>query len=265
MSNRIRRVARRVRSLRHGWKPFYRRCGMHRLDHPVQASGSVPVIDARIIISHAHRMLFVRVPKCANTTILNTLWLCETGREPGDLEAMNDEERVELQRKKNMKRVFTSPSRLNGKETERVFAEYTKAIMVRNPFTRLASAYLYEIHDKEKARRYGLSPSLSFASFCDYLRDGGLHADIHWMPQSHICPLMPDQLDFIGHMENLAEDMSRLTRRVYNKPANLVSRQHHATNAQDHVDRLYSPRERALVVEELYPDDFTRFGYDPEG
>ncbi len=263
MSYGVQKLARGIRSLRYGWTPFYRRCGLHQLDHPVQATASVPMIDARIIVSHANRMLFVRVPKCANTTILNTLWLCETKQKLEEMGRLGEHIRKQLQRKKNMKGVFVPPSRLSKEETNRVFAEYTKAIVVRHPFTRLASAYLYEIHGKEKARRYGLSPTLSFAGFCDYLRDGGLHADIHWMPQTDICPIKPSQLDFIGFMENLSEDMTRLTMKVYGQPAPIASRRNHATNAKEHVAQLYSQRERRMVVEELYAGDFTGFGFDP--
>ncbi|MDF1614765.1 sulfotransferase family protein [Desulfurivibrio dismutans] len=263
MQTAIQKLSRHIRSFRYSWKPFYRHCGLNHSDHPVHASADVPTIDARIAISHQHRFLFVRIPKCANTTILTTLWLCESGTSSDVIETMDPRERKLLLRKPNMMKLFTRPSSLSRNDTREVLKNYCKAVIVRNPHSRLASAYLYKIRKGPTTQRLGLPKNLSFAGFCDYLHDGGLHADIHWMPQSHICPLPPEELNFIGKMENLAEDLPRLTRIVYGRSARIFTRQHHATQANKHLHELYGKYEKQRVAE-LYAKDFAFFDYDPE-
>lgn len=256
-------LSRVFQSFRYSCKPFYRRCALRRANRPIYSSANIPTIDSRIMVSHKHQYLFVRVPKCANTTILNTLWILEDDTLPEEAEKMSPESRQSLMRKQDMKKIFTTPSRLKKQEVDIVFGNYTKAIFVRNPFNRLASAYLYSIKDKEKSYRYGLTPNTSFAGFCDYLNDGGLYADIHWIPQSDICPLEPQQMDFIGYFETLSIDIRRLTSQLYNRSGKMAIRQHHKTSADCYVEELYTNRERRLVAETLYPNDFC-FGYSPE-
>ncbi len=251
-----------VRSLRYGYRPFYRHYGLHRMSHPVQATSDVPTIDARIPVSHAHRYLFIRVPKCANTTILTTLWLCEKGMKLSDLEAMDEKKRNSLMiRKQAMMDLFDRPSRLSRAVARAALTDYRKAIIVRNPYGRVVSAYLHKIRgNKMLAQEFGLPPGLSFAGFCDFLADGGLHADIHWMPHSRICPVPPDELDFIGHMETLGDDLERLTQLLYGCSAPVMARMSHATRADTVAHEFCGPRERQLLGE-LYAGDFEGFGY----
>ncbi len=255
------------RKLRANWRsgrtarrPFYRQCGLIARRHPAYLSASARTIDSRVFVSHDHRYLFVRVPKCANTTILSTLGLLERGHDAADLAAMDEGERQKVLRKRNMKLEFVRPSELDGATAKKVLAEYRKCIFVRNPFTRLASAYLHKVRSGDYADHRGLSADMSFASFCDYLADGGLHDNIHWFPQTSICPLSPAELDFVGRFENLADDLQALTRLIYGVSADAVTTKHRPTHAADHVRALYTEREMRLVAE-LYADDFSGFDY----
>lgn len=255
-------LSRRFKSFRFSRRPFYRRTGRYHRAHPVRRSASVHVVDGRTVISDAHRYLFVRIPKCANTTILTTLWLCENGYRAEDLERFSDDERRDLLRKQAMKTRFQRPSRLDHHQAAEVLEGYTKCIFVRNPFTRLASAYLYKfVRGKgDVGGRLGLGPAPSFGRFCDFLADGGLYVDIHWMPQAHLCPVPTHALDFVGRMEALGEDLDRLTQHLYGVAAPLLTRQHHATQAETHLRELYGTREIERV-QHLYADDFEAFAY----
>lgn len=182
---------------------------------------------------------------------------------PEDLASLPAQEQKKMMRKQNMMQLFSRPSELSSSAAQTVLKKYCKAVIVRNPFSRAASAYLHKFRNGNAAQKFGLPSNLSFAGFCDYLRDGGLHDDIHWMPQSHICPLPPGTMDFIGKMENLAIDLPRLTNIVYGRSATIFTRQHHTTQANNHLRELYGTHEKRRVAE-LYAEDFTCFGYQPD-
>ena len=256
-------TSQRFKSLRYGLHPFYRRSGVYSLRHPVQRTASLPSIDSRVVVSSERKFIFVRVPKCANTTLLTTLWLCAKGLGTEDLERYSADERKQLLRKQTMRHVFLSPSDLSSSQAYEALESYKTCIFVRNPFTRLASAYFYKIAKGRTAERLGLGPKPSFLHFCEFLRDDGLHADIHWMPQTHICPIPPERLHFVGRMENLVEDLDAMTQMLYQRSAPLLSRQHHATGADSRLRDLYGPEETE-IVRNLYSDDFAAFGYSPE-
>lgn len=253
-------LSRRFKSLRYGYLPFYRRSGVYAAGHAVRRSANLPAVDSRTVISLDRRYLFVRIPKCANTTILTALWLCETGYRPEDVEQLSDRERKTLLRKQTMKTVFASPSQLDRRQVDTVFAEFRKCIFVRNPYSRLASAYLDKFVRGTAGEDLGLGRTVSFADFCEFLVDGGLHSDVHWMPQAHLCPVPVESLDLVGHMETFREDMDRMFRLLYGVSAPLLDRQHHATGADARLKELYGEREMRLV-RELYAEDFHVFGY----
>lgn len=243
-------------------RPFYRLCGLSRATHAVCRTNNVMTIDARIAISHRHRYVFIRVPKCANTTILATLGVHELGRSSEEIMALDDEQRRTLLRKQNIKQAFDRPSALSARRAREVLASYRVGMFVRNPFTRVASGYLHKVGAGGYTQRAGLPDSLSFAAFCDHLAEGGMYRDIHWLPQVDINPLPVERLDFVGRFESLATDLERFVSLVYGEGREAISRDHHATGANKRLRTLYTDREMEIVAR-LYAQDFRAFGYDP--
>jgi len=158
--------------------------------------------------------------------------------------------------------------------------EWTRAIFVRDPKERFLSAYLdkavsHKTYLREKCCDYSgncvnsakASPEgfLNVARFCD---------DAHWRPQSR---RMQDKywsyVNFVGHMENVAEDSKQLLRKigawdaygktgwgkdgketVFQAKAGGAGR-HHATDARNKL-RSYLTPELEQRIEEFYADDF---------
>lgn len=107
---------------------------------------------------------------------------------------------------------------------------YFKFTFVRNPWTRIASAYLDKFVVMKRLGKpvlsalygfYGnnmsgeqLDKSITFSQFVSYLyQTEDQHLNVHWKPQ-HLFFEGIDNLDFIGRFENLAEDYQYLKRKL---------------------------------------------------
>ncbi len=133
-----------------------------------------------------------------------------------------------------------------------------KFCFTRNPYDRAVSLFYF-------LKREGKIPDDStFLSFCRKLRkDGfepiGLH---HVKGLSQCNPqvrwIEKVDMDFIGRFENLRDDTEEILRRL---SMNGIPLPH--LNATPHRDYgSYYCRESQEIIEELYKEDFSRFGYD---
>lgn len=147
--------------------------------------------------------------------------------------------------------------------------------VVRNPFTRLLSAYLDKIGgQKEKSKQHlfrhlnsvpNFDPlSLSFETFVDIVvatRDS--HLNKHWLPQVNC--LAPDYIscNYIGHFEKIEETLDRL--RVH-LPENAKSIQNmnnavHKTNSNSLAKEYYQDEKIIKKVYNRFRADFDLLGY----
>lgn len=143
--------------------------------------------------------------------------------------------------------------------------------VVRNPYSRILSAYLDKIQKPYHAPKFRTPLGLSLdadITFCDFLyclRDVPIHqVDVHFRPQWHLLSLNKSfKYDFIGRFENLETDIEFILRRIGGnkvEDTNAISRRPHATNANEKLKQYYTPEEQALVAE-IYQDDFKYLGY----
>ena len=172
----------------------------------------------------------------------------------------------------------TSPlkqlSALSATEARAVFGPtYRRFTFVRNPYTRILSAYLDKLITNEWERRRHL-PALGFPldvrpSFIEFLNklsniSDGVR-DIHYMTQTrltgHINGL---DLSYVGRFENFRDDFMRLKRDFFSDPSTddyASFGRHHASNASEQIANFYGADEAALV-RDIYAIDFIAFGYD---
>jgi len=140
-------------------------------------------------------------------------------------------------------------------------AEYATFGIVRNPYTRLASAWndkialnnpgFYKVGEAEKTKMQ------DFAYFVDWLVDQGPRKiNIHFRRQSL---LVPQDVDYIGHMENFDHDLRRILKKV--GFSNIGEIPHHNRNPGPELNSLYTPRILRLV-NDYYARDFFRFHYE---
>ncbi|MCG5549086.1 sulfotransferase family protein [Halorhodospira halochloris] len=204
--------------------------------------------------------MWVRVTKAANSTVSATLWAAmgQAGDPIDNSKRSSD--------KVSRKSSFIRPSALTKKQVAELSNNYKKIIFVRNPYTRVLSAYLdkgrisndlarkFSNYDGEAGTRAG------FEGFCRYLANGGVYEDPHWYPQNRLCPFPSEELDFVGKMENLNSDLNRLLDWLGLPAQDLVRAGPKPTGASGRIAEFYS-EESEQIIKSLYSDDFRMFGY----
>jgi hypothetical protein len=220
--------------------------------HPLVRNVPPPLRGAvfdRIFYSARHKFVYFRVPKAANSTIMLSLANAMEARAADDRGSA-----AKAAGKQNLKLPLAFESTLAG---------CYKFTFVRNPFSRVLSAYLDKVvSGNPKIRRYlGTDDrAFSFLEFLKRLEDGYLTANVHWAPQSIIVTLPPERLDFVGRVETLEADLRQVMSRVFGGTAEnrIVQRSHGMTAASRRVDEMYGAEERRLV-EKMYARDFELF------
>ncbi|HJO36139.1 MAG: sulfotransferase family protein [Pseudomonadota bacterium] len=234
--------------------PFHRR-------FPSRSPEMALTVNRRIAVDTARRFIYFRVPKAANSTVVRSLMA-------------NDPSRYA----KAAKRAFSRPDALSRRQVRALPAGYFLFTVVRNPYARIASAYL------DKVVRGAASPTLlsharalkvlahlgkpagasvSFAEFCRYLAEGGIDGDPHWFRQVDLIPCGPERLHFIGRVESLAVDLASILARINGTPTPAPERDwvRHRTGANERLAALYDA-DTLAAVRTLYAEDFARLGYE---
>lgn len=162
-----------------------------------------------------------------------------------------------------------------------------KYSFVRDPYTRILSAYLNKVEPYVEGIRGEHDDNSYFYKIYQYINDYRLNVlpeektvnifcflhwinnvndahtkNEHWMPQTDLLRVGEIEYDFIGRFENLDEDAKFLLQEMGCDVAfPSQSKIHFApTDASDKVRRYFGSRE-ARLVNEIYEQDFTLFGY----
>lgn len=247
------------------WKSFVRAFG-----------GKSSDLDYRINVSVDLGFIYVETPKVTCTTIKATLKSAlGLPIAPDDIAAIHDMRDARIAKPRD-----NLPAFFRLLRTPSAF----RFTFVRNPYTRVLSAYLDKIAAKgagaihrseqlvaraerervERRRELMLPQSgeVSFRRFVDVLlTTDPAKMDSHWKPL-HLLT-RPDLIryDHIGRFENLDADMDAVLARLSLDAANYRRHQDHRTDAAARLRRHYD-RETEAMVREIYARDFELFGYD---
>ncbi|MAI91909.1 MAG: hypothetical protein CMK05_15640 [Ponticaulis sp.] len=213
-------------------------------------------LDARSFISFEWQYVYLRIPKAANSTIVRTL----TSHFPEPL--------LEAENVHEIKRRAKHYSDLNSRNKKMIEEFYTFTV-VRNPFSRILSAYLDKFGGGNKlsqfgeaVSRYGEEGNISFNAFCRYLADGGERQNAHWMKQSRILNIA-SKIDFVGRFEDLEGAQAKILAGVRTRTD--ADRQDlrdgpAATGASEKLLHYYD-NECIDIVSYVYREDFIRYKY----
>ncbi|WP_291322917.1 sulfotransferase family protein [Desulfonatronospira sp.] len=239
---------------------IYTLCSPFYIMDPAQRWRSYSVhTNHRIGINHEYRFVFVRIPKNASTVISLSLHHNITGEK---IDSASEAKKI----------AFKTPTSLGFGRAREVLAGYYKFCFVRNPFTRILSAYLQKIsrgqggrkakYKKMICKRLGVNTDneIYFTDFIRYLEQGGLMDDPHWIPQScYIDMIGFNQLDFAGKVENLVPDLKNLYERIFGADNFILPDfKKKVTGAKDLLQEYYRPEERQ-AIKRLYSQDFEIF------
>lgn len=224
-------------------RPFYRR-------YPFRSPASIRSANDRGMLDRELGFFCNRVPKAANSTVVTTLARLKFGREVGSREA---------------KRMFATPAHLGGTEVDN-FDSLFKFTVVRNPYTRVLSAFL----DKIERFRERDNHNTTFAEFLQRLRDDHryLYGNAHWVPQSDLMLIPVERFDLVGRVESLDRDLAQITGRIRPGTSDTITSTTSAgpppTRASEKLRRYYDDPALIELVRAIYRDDFSAFGYSTD-
>jgi hypothetical protein len=221
-----------------------------------------------INISLKYNYLYFETPKAGCTTIKATLQKMElerTGGSCGHPSCVHDRNFSPLLRPSQISR-FSEFVRQPG---------LFKFCFVRNPYTRLLSAYLEKMLTNKRPKRIvlhalGRNPAdldvdVSFDEFIDVVCGQKVRdMNTHWMVQYYLTCQDLIKYDFVGKIENFDQDFDFVLSKLSENYRQYISKEvSHATNAGMHLETYYSS-ELSKKVQEKYKKDFEYFGYSAD-
>lgn len=144
-------------------------------------------------------------------------------------------------------------------------------IIIRNPYSRVLSAFLDKFRSERYKRKHGhfeLTPE-GFGQFLRWLEDGGLKRDAHWDLQTKLMMLPLEKYDTVIRFETYREGLRNLLEsRGLTLPPDALKELYPSDRAKEtksssKLAQFYTP-ERAAIVRRLYAEDFRALGYDTE-
>lgn len=222
-------------------------------------------------ISLVSKFIYIENAKSACTTIKSSLGAAEllrTGLGKGFAERFLNNVHTNI-----LGTPFVKPFQMGRHYFDDVLLNprYTIFTFVKNPYTRILSAYLDKVVRKlpESLSLYetlGKTP-LEDMSFLEFLKaiqiqiDARHVVDKHFRSQSLQCGNGQFRLDFVGKVEQFESDFKAITQKIGYSDAQIILGVSHSTKAKTVLSEYYGENEIA-VVKSIFKDDFDMFDYN---
>lgn len=217
-------------------------------------------------ISLSQKFLYTATPKVACSTIKSTLYKLELESLELALGCIGDLHDRNLS-------PLLKPSQVGDFDSLVRNTDFLKFCFVRNPYTRLLSAYLNKICGNEPQKRKiliqlgfsaeNINKSISFADFVSAVVAQPVEfMNAHWRTQYYHTIQNSIEYDFIGRFENLQSDLESALKRLNVRNLNnvIITERQHASNAEEKIALYYTEEIRDLVYSK-YQKDFDAFNY----
>jgi hypothetical protein len=171
---------------------------------------------------------------------------------------------------------FVKPFQLGESKFNEILHDdqFFKFSFVRNPYTRILSAYLDKVQGGKpesqeivvEAERLGLideQRSVSFVSFLKCLEamcQRNQYLDKHWRPQTFQLFGEEIKYDRIGRVESFTEDLQSIAKSLGMTLGETKRVFGHETKASDQAAEYYTDEARSIVAS-VFKSDFEEFGY----
>ena len=226
---------------------------------------SRPQFEYAINISLKHKYIYVETPKVGCSTIKDTLQRMELDY----AELIRDDfEDIHVRQLSPL----LTPSQTCGFDRLLNNPDYFTFCFVRDPYTRLLSAYLDKIkkatpQKSEILSCLGQDPSdtfidITFKQFIDVVSEQNpREMNPHWRPQYYQTFQTKIDYDFIGRMENFTSDCDTVFKKIRKDYKTFYRpEQRHATNSNELLRQYYDSKLKSIVYE-TFKIDFEYFGY----
>jgi len=204
------------------------------------------------MISHKHKYIYIHICKCAGSTISSTL--------PSHYS-------YKLKSKKHIpenERIYPALSLINYHFTihsiqnelnEDLFKEIFKFTFVRNPWSRIVSAYFFDKSHPNKRNP-------TFTSFSDYLKKIHQSTGLQSVHKLNCLDWISDKngnvlVDYVGRFEHLQQDFDIICDKIGIPRQQLPQKN---KTKHKHYTEYYDDETREIVAEK-YVKDIEYFGY----
>ncbi|MEY2418351.1 MAG: hypothetical protein QOG90_1031 [Actinomycetota bacterium] len=209
-----------------------------------------------------HKYVTVATPKVGCTTIKRALHAWE-GLPPADpwwdVHDRGEQLRLEHYARRDVETMLSSP-------------EFTRFAFVRNPYTRMFSAWKSKFLRDDSSywslaaevRAANGCPDNTVIAFGDFVRYvlATRHPDAHWLSQTDVLATDRIRYDVIGRFENFVDDFRAILDRL-GAPADVIALATEVTNPTDELPMAAAyDSELAALVYDYYRADFEAFGYE---
>jgi len=210
------------------------------------------------MISHAHRCIFLHIPKTGGTSVEDAIWPPAAQRTPADLwMGFVDEFHNRYQTGGLQHLLATQVRDAVGAPT---FGAYFKFAVVRNPWDKAVSQFAFMQRREDLRRFIGMQADDSFKH---YLALIARKPHVQWLAQVRFVQDDDGQslVDLIVRFETLQAGMQDVFTRLGLPQAPLP----HLKKGRRGPYQAYYDAEAKDMVHALYQDDIRAFGYQFEG
>jgi len=205
------------------------------------------------MISHSLKCIFIHIPKTAGSSIEDVIWpgvRSESDLWMGMADMRNKYQTGALQ--------HLLARQILSEVGSKIFYSYYKFSIVRNPWDRLVSQYIWTRDTNPALRQYiGLSTNSSFEEYLDLIQRV---SHVHWERQVRFLRDEDGEsmVDFVGRFENLEAD----ARHIFGRIGLSCDKIPHTNASSRGVYRNYYNEHSKRLVSSLYREDIDAFGYE---
>ena len=208
------------------------------------------------------KIIFVHIPRSGGTSIEKILWRSEF---KSDFSFdMNDEKHL-LQgfiNKYRNKYQSDGLQHLTINNIEKIYPieskQFFKFAFIRNPFSRIASAYCEIMQYRKDLRDFlVIYKDSSFKKFLQLIKK---NHHTHWMPMNKF--FSEKSMGFIGKFESFEDDLDNLGKLIDIKFSKKNYSESGNFSQEANYLAFYEDKENIELVSEIYKEDLNRFGYN---
>ncbi|XP_071950018.1 carbohydrate sulfotransferase 11-like [Antedon mediterranea] len=239
-------------------------CQLHR--NKITKMTAKPIL----LVNEKHKMVYCQTPKVATDSWARIMLVLAGKTKYNDVMKMTHTQ-VSAAWKKQVKYLSSFPV----KKQNEILKNYTTFMFVRNPFSRLLSAYNDKFNPEQKnhgqfqgiydtiwsrfrSNKQDESKTVQFEDFLNFVIDGMItRFNGHWREMHRVCYPCDIHYDVIGHFEDIENESKYILTR---SKANITfphSTGKHFTNSSGKLEKAYANIPASLIF-----DIYHKFKYD---